>query len=293
MPDHAIGVDVGGTRIRVARVAADGSTDGHRAEPVQRQRGAFAAQLVRLVGEASDGECAVGIGVPGRVRDGEVLSAGYLDVAGLNLRALVRGATGLPVRIENDAAMALVAEGQARPDGASGTIAMLTVGTGIGGALLVEGSPWHGGGLAGQFGHIAVADDGPPCKCGATGCVETLSSGTAFARIAAAHGLPPGIAAGETIDRADRGDDACASVIDTWSRPFARAVRTLAATVDPRLVIIGGGLGAEMARALARHRRSSAWFDVRVEPARLGDAAGVVGAGLAAMDGDTMGGDGV
>ena len=284
-PRHAIGVDVGGTRIRIARVREDATLDGHRIEPVERGREAFAAQLTRLVASVrNDGAVGVGIGIPGRVRDGTVLSAGYLDIAGLDLPALVRDAADLPARVENDAAMALVAEASLREDVARGTIAILTVGTGIGGAVAVNGRPWHGGGLAGQFGHIAVAADGPPCNCGARGCVETLSSGTALGRILSEHGLPSGITATEVLDRAEAGEARCRAVVEEWARPFTRAVATLSATIDPDLVIVGGGLGTEMVRALARLPEPSAWFDVPVEAARLGDDAGVTGAGLAALD---------
>ena len=278
----AIGVDVGGTRIRIARVDIDGTLDGHRIEQVERSREGFAAQLARLIGETRQtGTVAVGIGLPGRVREGTVLSAGYLDVAGLDLAAL---SGGLPVRVENDAAMALVGEARARPDGAVGLVAMLTVGTGIGGAVVMDGRPWHGGGTAGQFGHLVVAADGPRCNCGRSGCVETLSAGPALARIAARHGLGAGAVAASVIERAEAGDRGAAAVLDEWSAPFARAVETLASALDPRLVIVGGGLGAAMVRALEQHPTRSDWFAVPVEAALLGDEAGVIGAGLAALN---------
>lgn len=278
---EAIGVDVGGTRIRVVRVGAGGTAHDRRVEPVAGDRRGFSAQLARMVAAVRRPEtAAVGVGVPGRVRGGAILSAGHLDVAGLDLAALC---DGLPVRVENDAAMALAAEARARSDGARGVVAMLTVGTGIGGAIAADGRPWTGGGVAGQFGHLVVAADGPPCNCGRAGCVEALSSGTAFGRVAAAHGLPPGVAAAEVLDRAGAGNAACGAAIDAWSRPFARAIETLASAIDPRLVIVGGGLGADMVRALGRHPTRSPWFEVPVEAARLGDDAGALGAGLVAL----------
>lgn len=284
MPEHAIGIDVGGTRIRVGRIGPRGTLDGHGVERVERDRRGFAAQLARLVSEATGPDTVgVGIGIPGRVRDGEVLSAGYLDIAGLDLPAVVGEATGLPARIENDATMALAAEARALPDGAAGTIAMLTVGTGIGGAVAVDGRPWRGGGLAGQFGHIVVADEGPPCNCGARGCVETLSSGTAFGWLVVERGLPPGVTVEEVLDRT-ASEGACMDVITAWARPFARAVRTLRATIDPRLVVVGGGLGAAMVRALDHTPAPGPWFATPVVPARSGDDAGVIGAGLVALE---------
>ena len=278
---EAIGVDVGGTRIRVARVTPDGIARDLVIEAVDRTREGFARQFARLVGGARRaGTAGVGVGIPGRVRDGAVLSAGYLDVAGLDMAGLCGG---LPARVENDATMALMAEAHARRERA-GLVAMLTVGTGIGGAILADGQPWHGGGVAGQFGHIVVAADGPPCNCGRTGCVETLSAGPAFARLAAAHGLGEGATADEVIARAEDGDRACGAMLALWAAPFGRAVETLVAAIDPRLVIVGGGLGGAMVRALERVPHRSDWFRTPVEAARLGDGAGVVGAGLLAMD---------
>ena len=285
----AIGVDVGGTRIRVARIMPDGTAHDRRIEPVERSREGFAAQLARLVAAAREpATTAVGIGIPGRVRDGAILSAGYLDIAGLDVAALC---AGLPARIENDATMALVAEARVAGTraGRGDLVAMLTVGTGIGGAVVVDGRPWHGGGLAGQFGHLVVAAEGPRCRCGRTGCVETLSAGPAFARIAATHGLDEHRIEGGGIDRvlerAGAGHAASIAALDEWARPFARAIGTLVAAIDPRLVLVGGGLGAAMVRALARHPEPSDWFGVPVEAAALGDDAGVIGAGLAALDG--------
>lgn len=281
--DTAIGVDAGGTRIRVARIGRSGEVLERVIEPVCRDRHGFPAQMQRLVTAirtASD--VGVGIGIPGRVdgRSGEIRSAGYLDIAGLDLGGRIARATGLPVRIENDATMALLAEGQASPGGTRGLLFMITVGTGIGGAALQDGVPWYGGGYAGQFGHIVVGEGGPRCNCGRTGCVETFSSGTALGRLMAEAALPEGTRAEDLLARAEAGDDVAATLLDRWARPFQRAIETLVAVGDPRLILIGGGLGGEMARALARLPKRGDWFDLPVAAAALGDAAGVIGAGL-------------
>lgn len=281
--DTAIGVDVGGSRIRVGRIARDGSLQERRAEPVERAKDAFAAQLLRLViALRSDTDRAVGIGIPGRVdaRAGVIRSAGYLEIAGLDLPRIVERETSLPVRIENDATMALLSEARACPEGTRGLILMLTVGTGIGGALLEDGAPWHGGGFAGQFGHIVVAKDGPPCNCGRQGCVETFSSGTALARLVTEAELPEGTRAAELFERANRGDKVCSHVLGRWARPMQRAIESLVAMADPWRVIVGGGLGTEMVLALETLPARSDWFPLPVEAATLGDKAGVIGAGL-------------
>lgn len=288
--DTAIGVDVGGTRIRVARIARGGTLGGilqdRVSEPVQQDRDGFAAQIIRLINATRDDSCrAVGIGIPGRI-DGTaqtIKSAGYLDIAGMDLPTMIARETGLPARIENDAMMALLAEGDARPDGATGLIMMLTVGTGIGGAALENGAPWYGGGISGQFGHIVVSADGPRCNCGRVGCVETLSSGTALGQLIAKAGLPGTIRAEELHARALAGDDTATKLLNEWARPFLRAIETLVSIADPRLVIIGGGLGVDMARALERLPRQDKWFNLPIEAALLSDDAGVIGAGLCAL----------
>ncbi len=284
--DIAIGVDVGGTRIRAARVRRDGTLMERIVEQVRPDRAGFTGQVLRLVGQLQDARTTtVGIGLPGRIDGGtqRILSAGYLDIAGLDIAAQIARTTGLRAQIENDAAMALIAEGRLRPEGCAGLILMITIGTGIGGAALQDGAPWHGGGLAGQFGHIVVAGDGPPCKCGRRGCVETFSSGTALGQLIAEAGLPEGTRAEDLVARAEAGDPVAASVLEAWALPLRRALDSLAAMADPRLFVIGGGLGHEMAAALARLPSTSEWFPLRVEAARFGDDAGVIGAGLAAF----------
>ncbi|MCB8836314.1 ROK family protein [Aurantimonas sp. VKM B-3413] len=285
--ETALGVDVGGTRIRVARIDRAGRILERIVEPVRADRAGFQEQLARLTGELrAPSDTAVGIGIPGRVdgHSGTILSAGYLDIAGLDLAGLIAERTGLPCRIENDATMALIAEMRARVSGPSGLVAMFTIGTGIGGAMLQDGRPWYGGGLSGQFGHIVVADDGPPCNCGRTGCVETFSSGTALGRLIAQDGLPETTRAGDLLARAKGGDSQAADLLERWARPLFRAIETIVSVTDPNLVLIGGGLGAEMTRALARLPSRSRWFSLPIEAAVLGDDAGVVGAGICGLD---------
>ncbi|MDD7972021.1 ROK family protein [Roseinatronobacter alkalisoli] len=284
--ETAIGVDVGGTRIRVARISADCRMLDRVIEPVRQDRAGFVAQLLRLINDLRDNACAVGIGIPGRVHghSKNILSAGYLDIGDLDLAHEVSQGTGLPVRVENDATMALIAEGRSRPDCSAGLVFMVTIGTGIGGAALLDGAPWYGGGLAGQFGHIVVSADGEACKCGRRGCVETFSSGTALGRLIAEAGLPADLRAEALLARAEAGERHAQSLLADWAAPLQRALQSLVSVADPKLILVGGGLGREMTAALAGIPDESHWFRVPVDAARLGDTAGVIGAGLAALD---------
>lgn len=284
--DTAIGIDVGGTRVRAGRIARNGTLFAHVIEPVKPDRRGFTEQVLRLIAAARDAtSAAVGIGIPGRVdpATGMIRSAGYLDLADFDLGRRVAAETGLSVRVENDATMALLAEAHARPGGAAGVILMLTVGTGIGGAILVDGAPWHGGGISGQFGHIVVSAEGEPCNCGRVGCVETFSSGTVLGRLIAEAGLAPAIEADDLWRAAEAGDAVSRAVLERWASPFRRALETLVAVVDPGVIVVGGGLGREMTRALGLLPPRSGWFGLPVEAASLGDTAGVIGAGLGGL----------
>ncbi|MEP3298743.1 MAG: ROK family protein [Pseudoruegeria sp.] len=277
-----IGLDVGGTRIRAARVTLDGEMSQHIVEPVVADRVGFVDQLFRMINTVRDNTtCGIGIGIPGRVlgSTGRIVTAGYLEIDGMALTDLVSAKALLPCRVLNDAAMALIAEGR----DSDGLIAMITVGTGVGGALLLDGQPFLGGDFAGQFGHIIVAPDGPACNCGRQGCVETLSAGPALGALIAKENLPKHLTAAEVLLAATNGNIAANKIIEAWVAPMERAVQTLVAVVDPSRIIFGGGLGIDMAQALNARNNCSTWFDRPIVPARLGDDAGVIGAGLAAF----------
>jgi len=283
-PETRVGLDVGGTRIRAARVAPDGALTAHVIEPVVPDRDGFVEQVTRLIDQTRDATTSgVGIGIPGRVTQDRIISVGYLDIAALPLARMVTERTGLPCHLRNDASMALIAEGR----GTDGLIAMVTVGTGVGGALLRDGRPWDGGGFAGQFGHIVVSPDGPPCNCGRRGCIETLSAGPALGILLEDAGLAATTTAAQVLDAAEAGDGIAKSIVTAWAAPMVRALQSLVAVVDPAQVIVGGGLGTDMVRALKGLPARNTWFGRPVTAARLGDTAGVVGAGLAGfMEGE-------
>lgn len=280
--DTAIGLDVGGTRIRAARISADGQMYNRVIEPVIADRDGFTEQVLRLTAATRDKTTrAVGIGIPGRVAGttGAIRSAGYLDIADLDLAQCVTQVTDLPCHLENDATMALMAEAH----DASGLIAMMTIGTGVGGALLRDGRPFHGSDFAGQFGHLVVAEDGPPCNCGRRGCVETFCAGPALAALMAGAGFAKGTSVTDILTAAEGGDVAAKALLAKWVAPMHSAIQSLVAVIDPSQIFLGGGLGREMARALACVPNTNAWFDRPVCGARLGDDAGVIGAGLAGL----------
>lgn len=278
----ALGIDIGGTRLRAARVR-DGVIEARACAPSSRDPAEVTARCLSLVEQVrSPDVTALGIGVPGQVRADErrVLSGGYVDLSGFDFAGQVQAATGLTVVIENDATMALLAEAAQGAAAGCANVVMLTIGTGIGGAILEQGRLLRGIGAAGQLGHIVIDPAGRPCVCGRIGCVETVSSGTAFGVHLAEAGLPPDTRAEDLLAR----DDAAAqAVIAAWARPLRAAIDSLVTVLNPDCVVIGGGAGAAAVAALDTVPPRASWFSAPVRAAHLGDDAGVIGAALAAL----------
>ena len=280
----AIGIDVGGTRIKAGRVSAAGAVLSQTSVSTAKTPAEVLAQIDQLIAACEPARAAcIGIGVPSRVdfKTAKVFPGGFVDLSGLPLAGLLSNTEGRPVFVDNDGTMALVAEARTGAAKGAADALMLTIGTGIGGAVMLGGKIVHGKASAGQLGHITVALDGPACACGRQGCLETFSSGTALRRLIREAGLPSSTTAEELTAR---NDPLAEKVIARWIKPLRAGIDSLVATVDPEVVVIGGGLGGAAHRALARFPLASDWFPCRVEPAACGSGAGVIGAGLAALE---------
>lgn len=290
-PDDAsrrltIGVDVGGTNVRAARIGPDGLMSGLlkvRTDSMPSVPDVVEALVRRLL---SDDVVAVGVGIPGRLdRDrSKVLSAGFVNVAGIPLGEVLSARIGRPVVMDNDAHMALVGELAVGAAKDVDDVVMFTVGTGIGGAVADARNVLRGRGNAGQLGHLTVDPNGPECNCGRRGCSEVYVSGTALSGYIVAAGLPPGTSVETLIDTHGQ-SPAAAAVLTRWVTSWRHAIDTVVAVLDPDLVVLGGGLGVAAAAAIQGAGPASSWFDCPVVAAALGDDAGVVGAGLRAFSG--------
>jgi glucokinase len=288
-PDDAsrrltIGVDVGGTNVRAARIGPDGQMSGLlkvRTDSMPSVPDVVAALVGRLM---SDDVVAVGVGIPGRLdRDrSKVLSAGFVHVAGIPLAEVLGARIGRPVVMDNDAHMALVGELAVGAAKDVEHVVMFTVGTGIGGAVADARKVLRGRGNAGQLGHLTVDPNGPECNCGRRGCSEVFVSGTALSGYIAAAGLPAGTSV-ETLLDTHGHSRAAAAVVTRWVTSWRHAIDTVVAVLDPDLVVLGGGLGAAAVAAIQGAAPASSWFECPVVAAALGDDAGVVGAGLRAF----------
>jgi glucokinase len=287
MADEAIGLDIGGTRMRVARITADGRILDKKIVEGCRDPERALDKFCELI-RAFDGPNvrAVGLGVPGRVdaRSGAVLSGGFLDLSSVDVKGRIEREFGRPVRIENDCSMALIAEARVGAAKGLANVVMLTIGTGIGGAAMLDGRIVNGKQAAGQLGHIVVQADGPVCVCGQAGCVELYSSGTALGRLTAEAGLPAGLRCEEILERAASGEERHRALLGRWAGPLRAAINTLSATFDPDVLLLGGGLGAGALGALDFAPAIGRWYQTPVRAAALGDDAGMIGAGLAALE---------
>jgi glucokinase len=303
-----IGVDVGGTKVAAGVVAEDGTV----VEVVRR------ATLVQQVGAAEDAIAEVILELAGRhaVEAVGVGAAGFVDetrsivrfAPNLGwreqpLRALLEKATGLPVVVENDANAAAWAEYRFGAAKGRDDVVMVTVGTGIGGAIIVGGKLFRGRyGLAGEIGHVVMVPEGRACGCGRRGCWEQYASGNALlreARLRAADdregaklllslgdGTPEGVSGAHVTAAATAGDpvaEAAFAQIGYW---LGRGMADLAATLDPACFIVGGGVSEAgellLGPARGEYAKHLVGSDVRpaadIEAAALGNTAGVVGA---------------
>jgi glucokinase len=283
----AIGVDIGGTHLRAARVSERGEILdwASRLTPDDPQQ--VTAQISELIKPLDQASVAcIGVGVPGRVdaRNERILSGGYVDLAGHSLADTLRDFFGRPAFIDNDGNMALTAEhafGAARN---AKNVVMFTIGTGVGGAIVADGKILRGSATAGQLGHLTVDMMGEPCLCGRRGCIETTSSGSALGRLLVAAGLDSDTTVQLLLTQAALGAGAARDVLTRWASPMRAAIDTMVAAFDPEIVLLGGGLGIGMHKALADFPAEAQWYSCPVEAALLGDHAGVVGAALSALN---------
>jgi len=282
----SIGIDIGGTNLRAARISATGEIlkrVSEKSAPDPELVLGRIADMVRLLG-TSDVK-AIGVGIPGRVdaRRGAVLSGGYVNLASVAFAQRLESMTGKPVVIDNDCNMALAAEMALGAGRGHSNIVMFTIGTGIGGAVAQDRRIMRGSATASQLGHITVDVNGEVCACGRRGCVETTSSGTALGRHIALAGLDTDTSVDLLLASDAAGDIKAHGILDAWARPLRAAIDTAVAVLDPDLVLLGGGLGRAAHTALGRAPALAPWYQCQVEPAQLGDDAGVIGAGLQAL----------
>ena len=239
---------------------------------------------------------AIGIGIPANLErgTGRVVLANNLPLTDLDVAGHVRERFGLPVGIENDAGAAALAEWRLGAGGGVSNLVLLTLGTGVGGGIVLDGALYRGWA---EIGHMVVLAGGPPCQGACHGCghLEALASGSAADRAAEAL-WGPGADARVLLERAREGDDAALGALREIAGYLGAAIGSLANLFDPEVVVIGGGFGDAAGELLLEPALQAARAEalapaderLRVVGAELGPEAGLVGAalvGFEALDG--------
>ena len=304
---YRIGIDLGGTNIAVGvvddhhRIVAEASLPAGAHRPAEQ----VVADMCRAVELALDkagltpADCAsIGVGTPGTCdpERGVVVRAYNLNWFDVPVCAMLTAHFGLPARLSNDANCAALAETVAGAAVGCRNMMLITLGTGVGGGIIVDGRIVSGlGGAGGEPGHSLLVLDGEPCTCGRRGCWEVYASATALIRqgreAAAAHPTSllnryPELTGRDVFDAADAGDEAAQAVLERYYVYVAAGITDLVNILSPEMVLIGGGISRQGERLLAPVRRyvERNCFGGKdgavpvIAPAKLGNEAGIIGA---------------
>jgi glucokinase len=313
---HLIGIDLGGTNIKAALVNTEtGEITGLTSEPTHAQEGHHA--VITRMAELADTVIAhagvrktevggIGLGIPGLLDLEHGLTLFLPNLPGqwrsVPVREELAKASGLPVAIINDARAATLGEWKFGAGQGVESCALYTLGTGIGGGLVIKGELYLGiGGAAGELGHVSVDFNGPRCNCGSRGCIEAFASGPAIsaaAMRAVVQGATTRITAlceGDlnlvtpelVYQAALAGDDVAREIYEFAGRAIGYGIANVVMALTPQRILIGGGVAAagdmifEPIRRTVRERVRVADKDaIEILPATLGNNAGLMGAAV-------------
>ncbi len=307
----ALGIDLGGTAVKVGVVNHRGVIvgRGHRATEPEKGVSGVVANMALAVDDAlaaagvSKAELdGAGVGAPGicNTAEGVVVSAGNLFWKDVPLAPLLGERIGLPVKLDNDANCAALGEQWCGAARGSNHVVLFTLGTGVGGGLILNGRIYEGfAGWAGELGHMPAVASGHPCTCGRAGCLETVASATAMAREArkamGEHRAPimemlareqgGQIDARVVILAAQQGEPAAREILYQAGEYLGLASASLVSALNPELIVVGGGasragefLLEPMRRVINERAMPGPASVVQVVAATLGNDAGLIGA---------------
>lgn len=303
-----IGVDLSGNTMRAAVVADDGRMLGRREAPFDS--GHLTEQVAQLVMELRDASPvigAIGVGVRGLVNprtDRVYISTDLPSVVHGDFHPELMAATGLRVELWNDANAAAYGEYKVGAGRGSRDMFYITIGTGIGGAIILDGKLWFGAsGFAGEFGHITIDAEGVECVCGNTGCLETVASAPNIVRRANERlyrdntsslsklALNRDFTAADIAREAKHGDDFALLMIERTGKYIGAAVASVINLLNIERIILGGGVmeaGELILNAIIREagRRSfqPCFEATQIAAAALGTDAVTIGAAMLARD---------
>ncbi|MBQ7485641.1 MAG: ROK family glucokinase [Oscillospiraceae bacterium] len=304
---YRVGIDLGGTNIAVGVVDSAYRIIAHHSVPTGAEREASAViddiaaavdAALRKVGlTTADCACA-GIGSPGTCDSerGVVVRAYNLNWFDVPVCAILSEKLGIPVRLSNDANCAALGETVAGAARGCRNVVMITLGTGVGGGIIIGGSIYAGMHSAGaELGHILLKMDGELCTCGRRGCWEAYASATALCRQATAaaqedpksllYGVPE-MTGKRVFDAAEQGDETARRVVERYCEYVAAGLTDLVNALAPDMILLGGGISRQGERLLEPIRRYVAAHCFggaqgavpRIAAAELGNEAGIIGA---------------
>lgn len=310
---YYIGIDLGGTNIKAGVVDENGriiSTAFAKTLPqrpyeeVVRDMAGCMTTVMKHISIGPKDVAAVGIGIPGLARqeDGSVIFCTNLGWKNIPLRAEMQKYLDKPVFIDNDATVAGYAESVAGVSKGTACSVFLTLGTGTGGGIVINGRPWSGShGIGSELGHMTIAVDGVPCSCGNNGCAERYTSATAIIRMAKqacmtyqdslmmkmAGGDLERINAKIVFDAAKEGDPTAYQVFDRYCDYLAVTIYNIIAMIDPDMIILGGGVShagefllENVRRKVPRYLLYKELPFAEIRLASLGNDAGIIGAAM-------------
>jgi len=295
---HAIGVDVGGTKILAGVVTPEGEiVRRHERATPQDSQDSVVRELEAAVEELlTEDVGAIAFGVPSPIdlTAGVVVQCVNLPMTNFALRDHMRQRFGLPVGLDNDANAAAIGEWRAGAGRGVDDLVMLTLGTGLGGGVISNGRPFRGANGAGaELGHVVIVHDGRPCQgaCTGRGHLEPYVTGLA-ATAAAKEAFGPAADAHRLIRLANEGDETAREILTDIGRHLGSAMGSFANIFGPELIVLGGGFGvagweyiAPPAEEVMRREALLPMRDrVRVGRTELGTAAGLIGAAFVAYE---------
>ena len=305
-----IGIDVGGTNLKAGLVNEEGTIvavertplDIRGPEPFAETLAQLAAAVMERGGVEVKEVAYVGMGIPGAVKGGDILYTANIPMKNVPLEALFRKHLDLPVLLGNDADCAAVGEWSCGAGRGTKHFVVITLGTGVGGGMILNGKLYSGCGAGGEVGHIVIKQDGVPCNCGRRGCWEAYASATGLIRetkeameqhpesalhaVAAANG---GVEGRTAFQAAEQGDETALAVCRAYAEYLAAGLTNLVNILHPEAVALGGGVAAapehlllEPVREIVARECYARHVDQvpRIIRAELGNDAGIIGAAM-------------
>ena len=292
-PQRVIGVDLGGTKIATGSVDADGGLhERHEVPtPVESQEALLDGIVAAVEMVAGDGAGGIGIGVPSVIDPdtGRTLGSVNIPLRDVALRDVLQERLGVPVVVGNDGNVAALAEWRHGAGRDADDLVMLTLGTGVGGGVVLDDVLYQG---IAELGHVVVVADGPPCQgnCTGRGHLEAVASGSAADR-AAETLWGEGATAELLVRRAHERDAAALEALSGIGHLLGAAIGSFVNIFGPDVVVVGGGFGSaafefmvDAALEVARRETVVPELPVRIVRAELGSDAGLIGAGLLALE---------